>query len=80
MMINWNLIVGILIISGPILFSMIAFPDSIAWSWNEGRGGYFFALVFVVAELVGLENHHLKKTTIICDSYGCNSYCLSCFT
>ena len=55
MMMNWNLIFGILIISSPILFSMIAFPDSIAWSWNEGRGGYFFALVFVVAELIGLK-------------------------
>ncbi len=54
MMKNWNLIAGISIISSPILFSMIAFPDSIAWSWNEGRGGYFFALVFVVAELIGL--------------------------
>ena len=54
-MMNWNLIFGILIISSPILFSMIAFPDSIAWSWNEGRGGYFFALVFVVAELIGLK-------------------------
>lgn len=52
---NWNLIFGILIISSPILFSMIAFPDSIAWSWNEGRGGYFFALIFIVAELIGLK-------------------------
>ena len=34
---------------------MIAFPDSIAWSWNEGRGGYFFALVFIIAELIGLK-------------------------
>ena len=34
---------------------MIAFPDTIAWSWNEGRGGYFFALVFIIAELVGLK-------------------------
>jgi thaumarchaeosortase len=58
---NWNLISGILIISSPILFSMIAFPDSIAWSWNEGRGGYFFALVFVVAELVGLRFVISKK-------------------
>jgi thaumarchaeosortase len=40
---------------------MIAFPDSIAWSWNEGRGGYFFALVFVVAELVGLRFVISKK-------------------
>ena len=60
-MINWNLIFGILIVSGPIIFSMIAFPESVAWSWNEGRGGYFFALVFVVAELVGLKIMISKK-------------------
>ncbi|MCV0391904.1 MAG: thaumarchaeosortase [Nitrosopumilus sp.] len=58
---NWNLIFGILIISSPILFSMIAFPDSIAWSWNEGRGGYFFALVFIIAELIGLKIVISKK-------------------
>ena len=52
---NWNLIFAILIISSPILFAMIAYPDSIAWSWNEGRGGYFFGLVFIVAELIGLK-------------------------
>ena len=55
MMVNWNIVPCIIIISSPILFSMIAFPDSIAWSWNEGRGGYFFALVFVAAELIGLK-------------------------
>lgn len=58
---NWNLIFGIFIISSPIIFSMIAFPDSIAWSWNEGRGGYFFALVFIVAELIGLKIVISKK-------------------
>ena len=58
---NWNIIYGILIISSPIIYSMIAFPDSIAWSWNEGRGGYFFALVFVVAELIGLKIIISKK-------------------
>ena len=40
---------------------MIAFPDSIAWSWNEGRGGYFFALVFIIAELIGLKIIISKK-------------------
>ena len=60
-MVNWNLIFGMSIISSPIVFSMIAFPDSIAWSWNEGRGGYFFALVFVIAELVGLKIVISKK-------------------
>ena len=58
---NKNLIFGILIISSPILFAMIAFPDSISWSWNEGRGGYLFALVFVVAELIGLKIVISKK-------------------
>jgi len=58
---NWNLIFGIVIISSPILFAMIAFPDSIAWSWNEGRGGYLFALIFVVAELIGLRIVISKK-------------------
>ena len=58
---NWNLIFGIAIISSPIIFSMIAFPDSITWSWNEGRGGYLFALIFVVAELVGLRIVISKK-------------------
>ena len=58
---NWNLIIGILIIASPILFSMIAYPDSVAWSWNEGRGGYLFALVFVVAELIGLKIVISKK-------------------
>ena len=52
---NWNLILGIFIIASPILFAMIAYPDSISWSWNEGRGGYLFALIFVVAELIGLK-------------------------
>lgn len=58
---NWNLIFAILIISSPILFSIIAFPDSVTWSWNEGRGGYFFALVFIIAELVGLKIVISKK-------------------
>jgi len=58
---NWNLIFGIFIIASPILFAMIAYPDSIAWSWNEGRGGYFFALVFIVAELIGLKIVISKK-------------------
>ena len=58
---NWNLIFGISIISSPILFAMIAYPDSISWSWNEGRGGYLFALIFVVAELVGLRIIISKK-------------------
>ncbi len=58
---NWNLIIGIGIIASPILFAMAVFPDSIAWSWNEGRGGYLFALIFVVAEMLGLKTVISKK-------------------
>ena len=53
-MANWGLYAAMGAVASPILFAMAAFPDSIQWSWNEGRGGYFFALVFVMAELVGL--------------------------
>ena len=52
---NRNLIIGIAIIASPILFALIAFPDSFSLSWNQGRGGFLFALVFVVAELIGLK-------------------------
>ena len=50
-----SLIAGILLISTPILFALVAFPDSFSLSWNQGRGGFLFALTFIVAELVGLK-------------------------
>lgn len=53
-MLSRSLAAGIAVVSAPILFSMAAYPESVAWSWNEGRGGYIFALVFVAAEMVGL--------------------------
>ncbi len=61
---NKNLIIGIAIIASPILFALIAFPDSFSLSWNQGRGGFLFALVFVVAELIGLKIIISKKRLI----------------
>jgi len=52
---NKSLIAGILLISSPILFALVAFPDSFSLSWNQGRGGFLFALAFIVAELIGLK-------------------------
>ena len=49
------------IISSPILFALLVFPDSFSLSWNQGRGGFLFALVFIVAELVGLKIIISKK-------------------
>ena len=61
---NKNLIIGIAIISSPIIFALIAFPDSFSLSWNQGRGGFLFALVFVVAEFIGLKIIISKKKLI----------------
>jgi thaumarchaeosortase len=52
---NKNLYIGMGIISSPILFALIVFPDSFSLSWNQGRGGFLFALAFIIAELVGLK-------------------------
>jgi thaumarchaeosortase len=52
---NKNLIAGIVLISSPILFALVVFPDSFSLSWNQGRGGFLFALAFIAAELVGLK-------------------------
>jgi len=46
-----NLILGIIIIASPTLFALAAYPDTMLMSWNEGRGGLLFAMVFIVAQL-----------------------------
>jgi thaumarchaeosortase len=52
---NRNLIFAILLIASPILFALAVYPDTFSLSWNQGRGGFLFALAFVVAELVGIK-------------------------
>ena len=56
-----NLILGIILIASPTLFALAAYPDTISMSWNEGRGGFLFAVVFIVAELVGIKLGISKK-------------------
>ena len=55
---------GIAIIASPILFALVAFPDSFSLSWNQGRGGFLFALAFIVAELFGLKIQISKRKLI----------------
>ena len=51
---NKSLMLGTAIIASPIIFALVAYPDSFSLSWNQGRGGFLFALAFVGAELIGL--------------------------
>jgi thaumarchaeosortase len=51
---NKTLIAAILIIIGPAIFALVAYPDTFSLSWNQGRGGFLFAMAFIVAELIGL--------------------------
>ena len=63
-MYNRNLIIAIILISSPILFALVAYPDTFSLSWNQGRGGFLFALAFIVAELLGLKLEIPKKRLI----------------
>jgi thaumarchaeosortase len=56
--------IGITIIASPILFALVVFPDSFSLSWNQGRGGFLFALVFIIAELFGLRILISKKNLL----------------
>ena len=63
-MYNRSMIFGIIIISSPILFALVAYPDTVSMSWNEGRGGLLFALVFLVAELF-IVNRGISKKRLL---------------
>ena len=58
---NKNLILAIMVISSPIVFALGAYSDTFSLSWNQGRGGFLFALAFIVAELFGLKIGISKK-------------------
>lgn len=54
-------IIVILLLASPILFALAAYPNTFSLSWNQGRGGFLFALAFIAAELVGLKIEIPKK-------------------
>ncbi|MEK6877609.1 MAG: thaumarchaeosortase [Thermoproteota archaeon] len=56
-----TVIYAILLIASPTIFALAVFPNSFSLSWNQGRGGFLFALAFLVAELVGLKLGVSKK-------------------
>jgi thaumarchaeosortase len=52
--INAGLVVTLALIT-PIIFTLAAYPDSFGLAWNEGRGGFLFAMAFIAAELIGVK-------------------------
>ena len=56
-----TVIYAILLLASPTIFTLAVFPNSFSLSWNQGRGGFLFALAFMVAELIGLKLGVPKK-------------------
>lgn len=48
-------LVATLVLISPILFVMAYDSESFGLAWNEGRGGFIFAMAFIAAELIGLK-------------------------
>jgi thaumarchaeosortase len=54
-------IVATIILIAPIIYTLVVYPDTFSLSWNQGRGGFLFAMAFIAAELVGLR-YRVGKT------------------
>lgn len=61
---NKSLTFAIIIIISPVLFALAYQPDSFSLSWNQGRGGWLFAMAFIVAELLGIKTIVSQKRVI----------------
>lgn len=61
--INSSLVATLILIT-PIVYTLVAYPDTFTLSWNEGRGGFLFAMAFIAAELIGLK-YPLTRTRFI---------------
>jgi len=58
-------IAATIILIAPIIYTLVAYPDTFSISWNEGRGGFLFAMAFIAAELAGLKYRVTKKRFVI---------------
>lgn len=52
---NNSTVIALAIIASPIIFALAVFPDTFGLGWNQGRGGFLFAMAFIAAELFGLK-------------------------
>jgi len=51
----------IAVIIAPTLFTIIVYPNTFSLSWNQGRGGFLFAMAFIAAEIFGL-HHNINRS------------------
>lgn len=58
------MIIAIAILASPIMFALAVYPDTFSLGWNQGRGGFLFALAFIAAELIGIKLEIPKKRLI----------------
>ncbi len=58
------MIIAIAIIASPVLFALAVFPDTFSLGWNQGRGGFLFAMAFIAAELIGIKLEIPRKRLI----------------
>lgn len=56
-------IVATLVLIAPIIYTLVFYSDSFSLSWNQGRGGFLFAMAFIAAELIGLK-YRISKTRL----------------
>lgn len=62
---NRSITFAIIIIVSPVLFALAYYPDSFSLSWNQGRGGFLFAMAFVAAELIGIKTTVSQKRVLM---------------
>ena len=67
----------IIVLVFPILFTLIAYPDSFSLSWNQGRGSFLFAMIFIAVELIGI--HHKISSKKICIVIGLSAITIGYF-
>ena len=58
---NKSVIFALAILASPVIFALVVFPNTFSLGWNQGRGGFLFAMAFIAAELIGLKLDIPKK-------------------
>jgi thaumarchaeosortase len=57
-------IAATLILIAPIIYTIAVYSDSFSLSWNQGRGGFLFAMAFIAAELIGIR-YNISRTRFL---------------